>query len=394
MNEDITYIINEVSQLIDIYKIDYEIDMRDSLIDFKRKIIEKDAKLAFDDLLIFIKPSIDSETFNNFRSNINSLLLQTQNLDNFQTIFKFLENLKLKSIINKRNLNLLEKYKFDVNNLINLILSRYAVEYINFNKRLKDKNVDFINPFWIDRTQGRHLCLFFRNVPDIEEYSYNEIYSDVYAKDKSEIGYIYQNDYYVRRNELFFLARGPILKHDINTIYVIDNIGLSLSRLPSITYSRSRTTADLVPGLLDLGFRIYAQYMDNGSRHYRIFKSKIITCQPEWVNLNEYDEFLVYFSISLLVYLKLLSNNEPLYIRETYIYLDSDNPEANKHIGEILSELINEKNKLLSGGKSLDLLNTVINALNSEFLEEIRTSELMLNFGFYEDLYYFLYPEY
>lgn len=393
MNENLDQIINGISNALIFYKIDYEIDTDDVMADFTSDLKSMKAKEAFDELLDSIKHSISNETFSDFRKHINNILIQYYQTEYIDSLIEYLESLNAKRVSQKVNLDLLEKFKFDINNRINVILKKYNVEYIDFNRRIDKKDVNYINPFWIDRSQGRHFCLFFKNIPEQEAISLNEIYSDIYARDKSELGYIYQSYHYIKNEEMFYLARGPKIKGDSNAVYVIDNLGLSLSRLPGIKSTKSRATADLVPSLLDQGYRICAQYMDNESGHYRIFQSEVKKSQPEFVNLNEVDTFLVYFSISLLIYLKLIINNESMYVRQTGVFLDSENPVTTKHIGDVLRELFIEKKSILVGTSELFVLEDIINNLNQEFIKGSNTFNLSLDLGYYDELFNYLHPE-
>ena len=182
------------------------------------------------------------------------------------------------------------------------------------------------------------------------------------------------------------MARGPKIRRDNNAVFVIDNVGLSLSRLPSISGSRSRDTADLVPSFLDEGHRIYAKYMDNDSGHYTIYKSQLISKQPEWVDLEEHDEFIVYLSISLLIFIKLILNNERIKINQTGIYLDSNNPEEQLFIGDVLLNLLEEKDEFLAKSKEKSDLKTILSSLTLPLIESLQETESNTNIGYYSEL--------
>ncbi len=392
MKDKIDQIVKNISETLIHFELDYELDIDNVLDEFTHDLMEKDAKKAFDNLLSLVMLSTDSEIFNEIRLKVNNLIIESHHSELFKPIISYLQTEHMKKIKGRQKIDLLEKYRQDVNDLINRILKTYHVDFIDFNKRLVKKGVDYINPLWIDRSKGRHLCLFFKNIPESQEFSSKQIYSDIYARDKSKIGYIYQADPYFKNEEKFYLARGPMMKRDSNTVYVIDNVGLSLCRLPSIANSRGRTTADLVPELLDIGYRMYAQYMDNKPGHFKILQSNLISKQPEWVGLNEYDEFLVYFSISLLVYLKQLIKNEDVHIIDEGVFLDISRDEK-KNVGDVLKELLMEKNSTHFDKRAIDMLLTITNTINKDFTDDTHVSELVLDLGYYSELYSYLYPE-
>ena len=386
MTNELDRILDEISDIIVYFEIDYELDTDSLLDDLKRGLEEFRAKESFDSLLKTLQSCLSKDVFEKFRLQINQLLIQHQDAEYVAPLVDYIKKIFEKQQVKVQDFQKLINYNPQINNLINGVLAKYGVEYIDFVNRVQKKDANYISPYWIDRTRGRNLSYFFKNIPENEAYPSTEIYSDIYARDKSHLGYVYQTHRYIRNKETFYLARGPKIRRDNNAVFVIDNVGLSLSRLPSISGSRSRDTADLVPSFLDEGHRIYAKYMDNDSGHYTIYKSQLISKQPEWVDLEEHDEFIVYLSISLLIFIKLILNNERIKINQTGIYLDSNNPEEQLFIGDVLLNLLEEKDEFLAKSKEKSDLKTILSSLTLPLIESLQETESNTNIGYYSEL--------
>ena len=266
-----------------------------------------------------IKQVFDMKTYTLFMENVNKVLIS----DNTNVMVTSI-NKNYKSLLID-HLSQLVELESSLNKELNNLLKNDSNSQLDFVERVKYKSASYINSKWIDRDSGRNQVRYFYNLPLFSESSVKSpLYSYIDSKDATELGHIMQRNEY--QDEYFFLSRGPSIKGDPNTIYVIDNVGLSLSRLPNIERTKRGDVAPEVPSLLDNGEVLVAKYIKDTSRLYEIFKTDIGNHNIQTNELSFDVELCFFFGITLLVFSKLVRNNESLLASEYSFGVDDDYP--------------------------------------------------------------------
>lgn len=305
---------NEINKLIEEFGIDDEVDFSDELTNLDGVSNDYNAIEIIYDIIENTNFLINKDKIDDFIQIINQIIIDNLNND-------FINSIKVKySDLFPKDEETLDSLEVKLNIELNKILNN-SDEEIDFKNKVKNKPVNYINKRWIDRDEGFHLCRYFKNIPVFNSSDIVDVlYEDIRTRDKSYLGNIMQSRDF--QKEYFFLARGPMIKGDQNTIYVINDLGLTISRLPNIERTKRGNVATEVPNLLDKGEVLIAQFRSDDSGHYNIYTTKLSNKQIEFQDLSQNDELLFYFGLSLLIYSKCVRKHEPLYANE-YSFLSS-----------------------------------------------------------------------
>lgn len=312
-------ITKKIKGIIEELNIDEDIDFDEDLKSLDHYIDDFRVFEGLYEICDTTKQVVDINTYTLFMENVNKILIS----DNTNVMVNSI-NKNYKSLLID-HISLLVDLEVSLNKELNNLLKNETTNQINFIEQVKYKSASYINRNWIDRDSGRTQVRYFYNLPLFSESNVkNALYSDIRNKDKTELGYIMQRREY--QDEYFFLSRGPSIKGDPNTIYVIDNVGLSLSRLPNIERTKRGNVAPEVPSLLDNGEVLVAKYRKDDSGHYDIFRTDIRNHKIQTKELSFDVELCFFFGIALLIFSKLVRNNELLLASEYTFESDNNYP--------------------------------------------------------------------